>query len=125
MRSASLGDGGEPDGEAFVWIAFSMPPTVSCSAISKSTNCLSSGWVTLDFAIRLSSSDNEPNAVVSLMCLSRASVIALGAGAGGDVDCATTRLADNVAIEARRKRRFICGLPSDGRAFAPETHGTR
>jgi hypothetical protein len=46
MRSASLGDVVEPEGAAFVWIAFSMPPTVSCSAISKSTNC----WVTLDFA---------------------------------------------------------------------------
>src|ERR1700748_1700147 len=92
-----------------------MPPTVSCSAISKSTNCLSSGWLTLGFAIRLSNSDNEPNAVVSLMCFSRVSVVALGAGAGGDVDCATARLTDNVAIVARSKRRFICWLHSHGR----------
>ena len=60
MRSASLGEGVSPDGAAFVWIAFNMPPTVSCSAISKSTNCLSNGWVTLVFAVRLSNSDNEP-----------------------------------------------------------------
>ena len=78
-----------------------------------------SGWVTLGFAIRLSNSDNEPNAAVSLMCFSRASVIALGAAAGGDVDCATTRLADNVAIEVRSKRRFHLRPPFGWTHFAP------
>jgi hypothetical protein len=37
----------------------------------------------------------------------------------GDVDCAITRVAGNVAIEARSKRRFICGLLRDGRALRP------
>ena len=122
MRSASLGDGVDPEGAALVSIAFNTSADRFLLGDLEVDELLKQRvarlWI---WPIRLSNSDNEPKAVVSLMCFCRASVMALGAGAGGD-SCCGNGLAErsNAATEARRKRRFICGFLSAGRASRPE-----